>query len=90
MMTTELAFHEAGHAVVARALKDWTHIPYVPPVMSEPATITVRLAPSASEGDRMTRLFAVPREPPVGTNAKCRLHRTMSEFEGKAENICSH
>ena len=22
--------------------------------------------------------------------AKCRLHRAMSEFEGKAENICSH
>jgi hypothetical protein len=29
----ELAFHEAGHAVVAWALKDWTHIPRVPPVI---------------------------------------------------------
>ena len=38
----DLAFHEAGHAVVAWALKDWTHIPHVPPVMSEPITITVR------------------------------------------------
>jgi len=25
-----------------------------------------------------------------GTNAKCRLHRAMSEFEGEAENMCSH
>jgi hypothetical protein len=25
-----------------------------------------------------------------GTNAKCRYHHAMSEFEGKAENICSH
>ena len=24
-----------------------------------------------------------------GTNAKCRLHRIMSEFGSKAENICS-
>jgi hypothetical protein len=23
----------------------------------------------------------------IGTKAKCRLHRAMSEFEGKAENI---
>jgi hypothetical protein len=38
----ELAFHVAGHAVVAWALKDWTHIPHVPPGMSEPITITVR------------------------------------------------
>ena len=25
-----------------------------------------------------------------GTNANYRLHRVISEFEGKAENICSH
>jgi hypothetical protein len=25
----------------------------------------------------------------IGTNAKCRLHRAMSEFGGKPENICS-
>jgi hypothetical protein len=25
----------------------------------------------------------------IGTNAKCRLHQAMSEFKGKAENICS-
>jgi len=41
----------------------------------------------------------VPSAPPLqdkqqlperhaGTNAKRRLHRGMSEFEGKAENIC--
>ena len=26
----------------------------------------------------------------AGTNAKRRLHRGMSEFEGKAENMCSY
>jgi hypothetical protein len=26
----------------------------------------------------------------TGTNAKCQPHRGMSEFEGKAENICSY
>jgi hypothetical protein len=25
-----------------------------------------------------------------GTFETCRMHRVMSEFEGKAENICSH
>ena len=33
----------------------------------------------------MRRLTSV-----IGTNAKCRLHRAMSEFEGKAEDIYSH
>src|ERR1700687_706134 len=44
----ELAFHVAGHAVVAWALKVWTHIPHVPPGRSEQITITVRYVPSAS------------------------------------------
>jgi hypothetical protein len=26
----------------------------------------------------------------IGTNAKCRPHRAMSEFEGKAEDMCSY
>jgi hypothetical protein len=33
----------------------------------------------------MRRLTSV-----IGTNAKCRLRRAMSEFEGKAEDIYSH
>jgi hypothetical protein len=35
--------------------------------------------------------YVVARPPkPIATNAKCRLHRAMSEFGGKAEDICSH
>jgi hypothetical protein len=34
-------------------------------------------------------LFAAMHESLVGTNAKCRLHRAMSEF-GVPENICSY
>jgi hypothetical protein len=35
----------------------------------------------------MTAWFAAAHESGNGTNAKCRLHRAMSEFEGEAENI---
>jgi hypothetical protein len=34
-------------------------------------------------------LFAALRESVVGTDAKCRPRRAMSECEGKAEDICS-
>jgi len=34
-------------------------------------------------------MFAAVHESVVGTFETCRLHRAMSEFEGKAENICS-
>jgi len=26
----------------------------------------------------------------IGPNAKCRLHRAMSDLEGKADNMCSY
>jgi hypothetical protein len=32
----------------------------------------------------------VPKMTALGTIAKCRLHRGMSESGGEAENICSH
>ena len=35
-------------------------------------------------------LFAAVRESVVGTFETCGLRRAMSEFEGKAENICSY
>src|SRR5258708_26842080 len=41
-------------------------------------------------GDRMTAWFAAVHESVVGTFETSRLRRAMSEFEGKAENICSH
>ena len=34
--------------------------------------------------------IVVMHESEIGTNAKCRMHWVMSEFEGKAENICSY
>jgi hypothetical protein len=34
--------------------------------------------------------IAAVHESVVGTNAKCRLLRAMSEFEGKAEDKCSY
>jgi hypothetical protein len=37
----------------------------------------------------MTMLCAVVHESAIGTFETCRLRRAMSEFEGKAENICS-
>jgi len=36
-----LQFRQADH-ILQLVLGDWTHIPLVPPVMSEPITITVR------------------------------------------------
>ena len=35
-------------------------------------------------------MFAAVNESVVGIFETCRMRRAMSEFEGKAENICSH
>jgi hypothetical protein len=34
--------------------------------------------------------FAAMHESASGAFETCRMHRAMSEFEGKAENICSY
>jgi hypothetical protein len=44
---------------------------------------------SGGFGDPIAMPFAAVHESEDGTNAKCRPHGAMSEFEGKAENICS-
>jgi hypothetical protein len=36
------------------------------------------------------KALANPEPSTHGTNANCRHHHAMSEFGGKAENICSH
>jgi NAD(P)-dependent dehydrogenase (short-subunit alcohol dehydrogenase family) len=41
-------------------------------------------------GQPILRAVAAVHEATYGTNAKWRLHRAMSEFEGEAENICSY
>jgi hypothetical protein len=44
----------------------------------------IRTVPGRRRGDRIGERMSAP-----GTNAKCLLHRAMSEFGGKAEDMCS-
>lgn len=56
-----------------------------PPTLTQPRTFRCFEDPSRSEA-----AYNSPATSVLGTNAKCRLRRAMSELEGEAEDIYSY
>jgi len=65
--------------------------PPVDPDVADTAPSDPTLMPYVHEHIVTCLLHFVPRPmSPTGTFETCRMSRAMSEFEGKAENICSY